>query len=133
LRPSQRGVRFVGNIAKGPKIGKRKRVTIEQHNVIDFVSIDRERNTILTISDHLPWDVLKDHLWHLQEKLNAYLRFVESGEIHEKYPEAKDQPVIIDIALKYVAPTECQWFFTKSETAIRKAGFSLRVRHCPQA
>ena len=63
-------------------------MTVEQHDIVDFVSFDREENPILIISDHLPWDDLKDHLWHLQEKPNAYLRFLESGEISQKIPES---------------------------------------------
>ena len=62
-------------------------MTIDQTGVVDFIGIDTAGNVRLTISDHLEWDVnTKEHLFQLQEKLNCYLAFVESGEILETYP-----------------------------------------------
>ena len=103
-------------------------MTVEQHDVVDFAGIDHHGNAVLTVSDHLQWTAVKDHLWHLQEKINAYLRFVESGEIYEKYPKAKGCPVMIDIVLKYPMPAEAKWFFTKSAAAIEGASLHLNVR-----
>ena len=103
-------------------------MTIEQRTGVDFVSIDREGNAVLTISDHLPWDDVNAHLFSLQEKLTAYLRFVESGEIYEKCAVAKERPIIISVTLKFEQPNEAQWFFTKTAAAIEKAGFRFEVR-----
>ena len=52
-------------------------MSIEQSDVIDFVSIDQNDNLVLTISDHLARDEELRHLFLLQEKINAYLRFLE--------------------------------------------------------
>ena len=103
-------------------------MTVEQSEVVDFASVDRLGNAVLTISDHLAWDDVDKHLFQLQEKLNAYLRFVESKEIFEKYPSAADQPIIFDIVLNHPVPVEAEWFFVKCRAAIAAAGFSLRVR-----
>jgi hypothetical protein len=51
-------------------------MTIEQIQVVDFIGIDAIGRAILTISDHLSWDDVKAHFFTLQEKLNAYLRFI---------------------------------------------------------
>ena len=58
-------------------------MSIEQTNTVDFVSIDEiSGDALLTISDHLAWDENEGaHLELLQNKLNAYLRFIESGEL----------------------------------------------------
>jgi hypothetical protein len=97
-------------------------MTVEEHGVIDFIGVEPNGSVVLTISDHLPWDEVK------QQKINAYPRFIESGEIYEKYPDHRGRPVVISVALKCVAPDEAQWFFKKSTTAIERAGFQSQVR-----
>ena len=64
------------------------KMTVEQTKVIDIISLDkRTGQVILTVSDHLEWNDSTRHQEILQAKLNAYLAFVESGEILGKYPE----------------------------------------------
>ena len=108
-------------------------MTIEQHDLIDFVGTSAEGHAVLTISDHLSWDKVGEHLYHLQEKLNAYLRFIESGEIYGKFPRVRERPVVIDVVLRYPAPEEAQWFFAKAAAGIAAAGFTLNVRQIPRA
>jgi hypothetical protein len=59
--------------------------------VVDVISIDLNGNAVLTISDDLTWDDKNEHLLALQNKINAYLGFIESGNIYEEYPNAKDR------------------------------------------
>ena len=106
-------------------------MTVEQHDVIDFVSFDMSGNCVLTVSDHLSWDNLGEHLFCLQEKLNVYLQFIESGEIYQKYPNAQGFPIIISVVMKYRAPAQAQWFFTKVAAVIENAGFELEIQHRP--
>lgn len=76
-------------------------MSIEQTNVVDFIGIEESTGrVVLTISDHLPWDD-DEHFPLLQEKLNRYLAFIESGEIHESYPEASGRMPVIDLVLKH--------------------------------
>ena len=103
-------------------------MSVEQHDVVDFVSLDLYGNCVLTISDHLAWDMVDEHLFSLQEKLNAYLRFVESGEIYQNFPKATGLPIIISVMLKFPAPIEAQWFFEKANADISQAGFRLETR-----
>lgn len=84
---------------------------------------------MLTISDHLPWDDVSKHLHALQEKIYAYLDFIEGGEVSQSFPEAAGRPLIIDIAMKHAAPSSAQWFFDKIRGPIEAAGVSLVVRH----
>jgi hypothetical protein len=104
-------------------------VTIEQRDIVDFVGTNAEGKAVLTISDHLPWEQMGEHLHCLQEKLNTYLRFIESGEIYDKFPTMRNRPIAIDVVLKHPAPQGAQWFFTKASGAIANAGFTLSVRH----
>jgi len=103
-------------------------MTIEQPDVVDFILVEPEGDTVLTVSDHLPWDDEKDHLLRLQEKLNAYVRFIDSGEIYEKWPDAQGRPILIEVVVKHPAPTESLWFFEKATAALMGAGYKFRVR-----
>jgi hypothetical protein len=106
-------------------------MTVEQHDVIDFAGIDIDGNAKLTISDHLPWTDPDAHLFHLQKKINGYLRFVESGEIYQSFPEMAGRRVLITVVLKFTIPPDAQWFFTKCETAITAAGFRFELKILP--
>jgi hypothetical protein len=79
-------------------------VSVEQTSTIDFATIDHSSGDIwLTISDHLPWDADEiGHLELLQGKINAYLRFIESGELMRKIPDAAGRSVIIDLVGMYI-------------------------------
>jgi len=56
---------------------------------------------VLTISDHLEWDENNEHLIILQEKINAYLDVIESGEIYESYPNSISRKLKIEIVFKH--------------------------------
>lgn len=75
---------------------------VDDLKVVDIVSIDLDGNVVLTISDHLEWDLKNEHILILQKKLNAYLSFIESGELYESYSNAKDRKIIIQLAIKYL-------------------------------
>ena len=101
-------------------------MTVEQHDVVDFVTRDPVTKIFsLVISDHLGWDEVNEHLFCLQEKLNCYFRFIESGELTQKFPDAADQKVAIAIALKHDIPETAAWFFEKARQASEAAGFAL--------
>ena len=65
-------------------------MSVDQTNKIDF-GVDKASGDLkLAISDHSPWDEDEgDHLFLMQDKLNAYLSFIESGELFEKVPDAE--------------------------------------------
>lgn len=103
-------------------------MSIENTDVVDFIGIDKETfDVVLSISDHLLWDDdSKHHMYLLQEKINSYLRYIESGEIYEVNPEIKNKNIIISIVGKYPFNQEAEYFFSKMLSVIEKAGFSLR-------
>jgi hypothetical protein len=103
-------------------------MTIEQLDVVDFILVEPENDTVLTVSDHLTWDDEKQHLLLLQEKLNAYVRFIQSGEIYKEWPDAKDRPILIEVVVKHPVPTSALWFFEKATAALMGAGYKFKVR-----
>ena len=112
-------------------------MSIEQTNVVDFYSIDRKSGEVLlSISDHLPWKKGTreegEHLFLLQEKINAYLRFTESGEIFERFPNARDRKIVINLVGKYPLSEQATILFRKMKEFLKSAGYELRFEHMPQ-
>ena len=103
-------------------------MSIDQTDAIDFVTIDKASGDLwLTISDHLPWEEDEgNHLVLLQNKLNAYLRFIESGEVLKKIPDSKGRSVVINLVGKFPLSQEADFFFGKARAAVEGAGFRLQ-------
>ena len=102
-------------------------MSVEQTDVVDIISIDRETGqVVLTISDHLDWSDSVGHQAILQKKLNTYLAFVESGEILEQYPKAKDRPVAFKVVFRVPPDDSGRTFVEKARAVIESAGFTLR-------
>ena len=106
-------------------------MSIEQHNVVDFVRIDNKTGeVVLSITDHLDWNAPMEHIWQLQEKIKSYIRFIESGEMLEKFPKAKDQIIVIEVVVKELYPnTEVvQKFIEWSNETLKDMSAQLRLR-----
>jgi hypothetical protein len=81
-------------------------MSIDDPNKIDFLSIESPRSKIiLAISDHWEWTQPLEHVYALQEKLNTYATFVESGQIWEVVSEQ-----IGDTILSGTIPIEIKLF-----------------------
>ena len=102
-------------------------MSLEQTNVVDFIGIDPDtENAVLTLVDPLPWALDdKDHLLALQEKINSYLSFVESGEILKAYPKAKDREVTIKVVFKHEPNNTALQFLKRARQTIQAAGMEL--------
>lgn len=104
-------------------------MTVEQNNVVDIVSLDKDSNeVILTISDHLEWDDADSHLQMLQSKINTYLAFVESGELVEKYPKAKDRQVRLEVMFMRPPNRDAEQFLNKARPVVEGAGIAFGWR-----
>ncbi len=103
-------------------------MSVDQTDKIDFATIDKATGDLwLTISDHLSWDEDEGkHLVLLENKLNAYLRFIESGEVLKKLPDAKGRSVVINLVGKFPPSQSARSFINKAQSAIENAGFRLQ-------
>jgi hypothetical protein len=102
-------------------------MSVEQSDVIDFIGTDRlTGDVVLTISDHLDWSDSTAHQLLLQTKLNRYLAFVESGEILETYPNAKNKAIVFKAVFKFPPDASGRTFLTRVKDAIESAGFRWR-------
>jgi len=101
-------------------------MTVEETKVIDVISLDKQTGqVILTVSDHLEWKDSTRHQEILQAKLNAYLAFVESGEILTRYPDAMERTVLFKVVLKFKPDPEGRLFLHRAQKVIEKAGFAF--------
>jgi len=79
---------------------------------------------VLTVSDHLPW-YDDSHLEVLQAKLNTYLAFIESGELLEVYPNARNRRVTISVICKFEPDARGRQFLLEAAATISTAGFEF--------
>lgn len=105
-------------------------MSAEQRNVIDYISLDEEQETVvLSIADNLSWDEATDHVLLLQDKLNWYLEFIEGDEIYEKYPQARGKSVTIEVLFKYQPVTEAVLFLEKvNELLVHQYKYNFEYR-----
>jgi hypothetical protein len=105
-------------------------MSVSDPKVIDLIGVERiTGNVVLTLTDHLDWSDTHHHLVLLQEKVNTYLRFIESGELLSAYPDAKGRSVVIGIVAKYLPSADGERFLKGVESTIAKAGIGFRFEH----
>lgn len=90
----------------------------------DTVSLDRVSGACkLTIVEYRPLDDIV--LSALQDRINACLQFIESGEICLSYPQSRDRDFVIDIRCIYVPGAAAQDFFSRAQQLLDDAGYAL--------
>jgi hypothetical protein len=105
-------------------------MTVEQTSVVDVVYVHNETGIVhLVISDHPQWN--DEHLLVLQEKINCYLSFVESGEFLDTNPEYKGKAIQIEVVAKYEPTKEALHFLEHAEMFLRREGFGFVHRAGP--
>ena len=104
-------------------------MSIEQVDQVDFVSIERSSNiVVLTVSDHLDWSDELNHVRLLQDKLDAYLRFIEGGELMEQYPQARGRTITVEVVCKHEPTALGREFFGHTSEVLRAAQLGFRFR-----
>lgn len=104
--------------------------TIEQSDVIDFLTIADTGSVDLVMVDPLDWSDVHAHIFALQKKLDRYLDFVESGEVFERFRKlghevARGTPIKITVVARYPLPDEPRAFFDYAQGIVIKSGIQL--------
>ena len=108
-------------------------MAIDNVNTIDAMAIDRERNAILLLlTDHIEWknnNFLSeyDHLMLLQDKINAYLSYLESKQYKEQYPKEAFDMAVIEIHFKYDITDNCEKFLNTVQNQVGQYGIKIEV------
>lgn len=110
-------------------------MTVAQTDIVDWMGLEKGTGHVsLTIVDDLDWSDEENHLLLLQEKLNTYLAFVESGEVFERLVEEVGQqvqettPVKVTILAKFGPTARAHAFLKHASEAFGGAGFALDHR-----
>jgi len=100
---------------------------LDQTTVVDFIGLDDKTNKCkLAITDHHNWENELNHLVLFQEKINAYLSFIDSGEIYQSYPLSKEKQMAIEIHFKYQTSIKCELFLEQVELVLKEIDVELR-------
>ena len=109
-------------------------MAIDNATVIDGMAIDKENTALrLLLTDHLQWvqgvDTISehDHLLMLQEKINAYISFIETKQYKNKYPDIDFKTAIIDIRFKYDITENCEKFLQVVQEQIGQYGIKIET------
>lgn len=113
-------------------------MTVDDVRTVDCLGLESgSGHVILTIVDPLDWDSDQEHIRLLEQKLNAYLAFVESGEVFERLHSeigravVPSTPVEISILARYPMSAEGERFLGYATEEIRNAGFALTWKLVP--
>lgn len=109
-------------------------MSVEDETSVDFIGVERGTGTVvLTISDHLDWANDDVHIAKLQGKINTYLSFIESGEIHTSYPDSRNRAVRIDVVLRETPSTLGAQFLERVKEIVEGAGIGFAVCRLEQS
>jgi hypothetical protein len=101
-------------------------MSIEDTHVVDVTGRDRVTGRIvLTISDHLPWTDEVEHFALLDQKVRAYVGFIESGQVLQRYPDATERGVQIELACQYVPTPAAIGFLNAVREALERRGITF--------
>lgn len=104
-------------------------MSLDATNEIDAVGIDKDTDiVVLSILDSWTWDNAQQHLQALQDKINAYFAFVESGEIYSVYPNAAMKSIRIEIIGRDQLPTAAISFLERASVVGTQLGLEIRHR-----
>jgi hypothetical protein len=105
-------------------------MSINETKVVDIIAVPEWEpdNVVLVITDHLEWgDKAQrgEHLLLLQEKINTYIAFIESGELLESYPPAKGENPKIRISGLYELPEQGETFIDRVTEVLKGVGIGM--------
>jgi hypothetical protein len=111
-------------------------MTITDANTIDLLATRPGSSEVqLIVSDHLDWADIQDHCRLLQEKLNRYLAFIESGEAnrHPQVQAIAAPTFSLKVISVYEVPAESRDFFDRARDIIQAAGVRFIQEHRPRS
>lgn len=105
-------------------------MSVTDPKTIDMWGIPKWDNSkiVLGIADHLPWEGKTEqgeHLLALQDKINTYVAFIESGEIYTEIPGALGKSPIIRVQGKYELSEQGEIFIDQATEVLRQANIEL--------
>ncbi|MFV0268491.1 MAG: DUF6572 domain-containing protein [Draconibacterium sp.] len=102
-------------------------MSLSEVKQVDAIGEDKESGMIIvTLIDEMKWDNENNHLTLLQEKINNYLSFIESGEMQTEYPNSINKKVSINVVMQYEPSNNGFEFLEKVKEIILNAGIGFQ-------
>jgi hypothetical protein len=105
-------------------------MSITETKVVDIIAVPEWEpdSVVLVITDHLQWGNKAqqgEHLLLLQEKINTYIAFIESGELLQSYPPAQGKNPKIRINGLYELPEQGETFIDSVTEVLKGMGIGM--------
>ena len=102
-------------------------MSVEDTETLDAIGLEEATGTVtLTIADHLTWDDTAGHLELLARKLEAYVQFVESGQLVALEPRAVGRKVLVQVYAHHPLPQTGAEFFAEAEATLSLNSIGFR-------
>lgn len=102
---------------------------IERTDIIDALLFDEKSDTVtLLMTEPRPWDGTDEQVFHLQEKLNAYLSFALDGEMAEAYPQFAGKRLRVQLDCLTMPDDRTVGFLAMAREQIAFQNIDLEVR-----
>lgn len=102
-------------------------MSVAETNKVDGMGKDKKTGELLLlITDHLDWSQEGEHLLLLQDKLNSYLGFIQSGQYAATYPNDRFTGFVIEIHFQHKVCENC-WKFLRT-VAAQTEPFHIKIR-----
>lgn len=83
--------------------------------MVDALGVESETgHVVLTIADSWSWTDELGHLSALQEKLNAYFKYIESGQVWEECTAGKGRQLRINVVFRFAPPAAAAELLAKA-------------------
>ena len=80
---------------------------IEDANTIDIIGFEELSGTVrMIMTEHREWLDIPQMLLQLAAKVDAYLHYVESGQLIAEEPNYLGRPVVLDLHCLFAPPPE---------------------------
>lgn len=103
-------------------------MAIDDPSKVDLVTYDPKSTefVLIMIADQ-GWKNTPDDRRQLEQKLNGYMEFIESGQFLGKFPEAAGKPIRIQLDCIGSVDVHSAVFFSKVTQLLQTHGYTFRV------
>lgn len=103
-------------------------MSVVDNKTVDGAGLTDDKGIILLITDHLDWSDEYQHLVMLQEKINAYITFLEEKQYEEIYKEAEIAYGIIEIHFLHDLSDNAKKFLQAVQNQVAELG--IKIQYC---
>lgn len=91
-----------------------EKLNIENTDTIDGMAYEQDTSSlILLLADGMDWSDMNRHLLLLQDKLNTYIWYIDSGQYEEKYPNVRR--IELRVSFLFEEPKLCHRLLEKAK------------------